>query len=384
VRDALLRRAVKDIDIATPDRPEEVIRLLERAGIKVVPTGIDHGTVTAVIGHDHFEVTSLRRDVETFGRHARVAFVDDWQADAARRDLTINAIFCAPDGVLFDPFGGRGDLAAGRIRFVGDAALRISEDYLRLLRFFRFFAHLGKPPPDAEALAACAQLAPNLRTLSGERLCGETLKLLAAPDPLPALALMIEHGVLPWLLPEARGLDRLQRLIALEDRRGERDSIRRLAALVAEHPLVVAERLRLSNAQRGRLAALCEPPLVVDVALDPQARRRALHRYGRDLVRDLALLAWAAGEAPPADAAWRALLAEIDAWQDVAFPIAGRDVVALGVARGKAVGSLLAAVEAWWQDGDYSADRAACLRELERRVAAWRSAKHGKGEGASS
>src|SRR6202043_3407136 len=183
VRDALLGRAIGDIDIATPLAPEEVMRRLEAAAIKAVPTGIAHGTVTAVVPPRHFEITTLRRDVETFGRHARVAFTDDLAADAARRDFTMNALFLDADGNLFDPMGGLPDLRAGRVRFVGNAETRIREDVLRLLRFYRFHAHYGSGEADTAARAACRDLAHLLPTLSGERVAAETLKLLAAPDP---------------------------------------------------------------------------------------------------------------------------------------------------------------------------------------------------------
>ena len=206
VRDAVAGRPVKDVDLATPDPPERVTALLERAGIKAVPTGLEHGTVTAVSGGRPFEVTTLRVDVETYGRRARVAYTDDWQADAARRDLTINALSCAPDGTLYDPFGGLGDLRGGRVRFIGDPRQRIREDYLRLLRFFRFHAHYGKGGPDPEGLAAATELAAEATDLSGERVRDELLKLLAADDPLPVLELMHAHGVLRSFLPETAGM----------------------------------------------------------------------------------------------------------------------------------------------------------------------------------
>src|SRR5215468_4177027 len=216
VRDALLGRKVSDIDIATHEPPERVMNLLSRAGIKAIPTGIKHGTVTAVVGVRHFEITTLRRDVETYGRHARVEYTDDWAADAARRDFTMNALFCSADGTIYDPFGGLADLRAQRVRFVGDPAERIREDVLRLLRFFRFHAHYGKPPPDPPALAACRDLAHLLPTLSGERVCAETLKLLSAPQPADVVDLMRESGVLAHFLPEATGIDRMRALVAAE------------------------------------------------------------------------------------------------------------------------------------------------------------------------
>ena len=185
VRDAVLERAVKDIDLATPDPPETVIERLEQAGLGAVPTGIDHGTVTAVVGEAHFEITTLRRDVETYGRRARVEFTDDWVADASRRDFTINALFCDPDGTLYDPTGGLGDLKAGRVRFIGDPAQRIDEDVLRILRFFRFHAWYGQEALDQEGFAACRALAHRLPALSGERVAGELFRLLDAADPSP-------------------------------------------------------------------------------------------------------------------------------------------------------------------------------------------------------
>jgi poly(A) polymerase len=365
VRDALLGRAVKDIDIATPLVPEEVMRRLEAARIKAVPTGLAHGTVTAVVPPRHFEITTLRRDVETFGRHARVAFTDDWAADAARRDFTMNALFLDAEGNVFDPVGGLGDLRAGRVRFVGDASTRIREDVLRLLRFYRFHAHYGRGAADAEARAACRALAPLLPTLSGERVAAEMLKLLAAPDPLPTLRMMAEDGVLAALLPEARRLDRLAALVPLEPMP---DALRRLGALLESDvgAAAVAERLRFSNEQRERLAAMAAPSLAVDLAGDERAQRRALHRLGADLYRDLVLLrAGQQGDAAQA----RRLLAFAAGWRPREFPLKGRDVTALGVAEGPEVGRLLAAIEAWWEEGDFRADRKAALAELKRRMA---------------
>src|SRR5262249_44857902 len=237
VRAALLGRAIGDTDIATPPPPDAVPRRLEAAGIKVVPTGLAHGTVTAVVAPRHFEITTLRRDVETYGRHARVEYTDDWAADAARRDFTMNALFCSADGTIYDPFGGLDDLRAQRGRFVGDPAERIREDGLRLLRFVRFHAHAGKPPRDPAALTACRALAHFLPTLSGERVCAETLKLLSAPQPADVVDLMRENGVLAHFLPEATRIDRLRALVAAEavtprDLVPRPDPLRRLGELL--------------------------------------------------------------------------------------------------------------------------------------------------------
>ncbi|MBV9523477.1 MAG: CCA tRNA nucleotidyltransferase [Alphaproteobacteria bacterium] len=362
MRDAILELPIVDIDIATPARPEEVIAALEAARLKAVPTGIAHGTVTAVVPPRHFEITTLRRDVETFGRHARVAFTDDWAADAARRDFTMNALFLEADGNLYDLVGGLADLRAGRVRFVGDAATRIREDVLRLLRFYRFHAHYGRSAPDAAARDACRSLAHLLPTISGERVAAETLKLLNAPDPLPTLRLMAEDGVLAILFPEATRLDRLQALLPLEP---VGDPLRRLAALLpdrADAAERVARRLRLSNAQRHRLLLLAAPPSPVDVTASPQMQRRALRRLGLDGYRDLVLLRAAeSGGGPGIDE----LLREAPGRLPPPFPLRGRDAEALGVPAGPRIGRLLAAVEHWWEEGDFRADRASCLARLE-------------------
>jgi poly(A) polymerase len=375
VRDAILGRAVQDLDIATHDAPETVMALLAAAGIEAIPTGIAHGTVTAVVDKAHFEITTLREDVETYGRRAKVAFTDDWTADAARRDLTINALFCSPDGTLYDPFGGLADLRAGRIRFVGDARTRIREDVLRLLRFFRFYAHYGRPPPDPEARAASKELAHLLPTLSGERVAAETLKLLAASEPASVVALMIEDGIVGHFLPEADGTETLRALVTLEGLGPGTDALRRLAALLdpakgAPGANAVADRLRLSNQQRERLVTLVAPEAGLHVDLTERERRRLLYRLGAGRFRDLALLAWAreiATSGPSvrrAAEAWREMLAAAGAWTPIALPVKGRDALALGVPHGPRVGELIGAVEAWWIAEDFRPDRDACLAKL--------------------
>ncbi len=358
VRDALLRRAVKDIDIATDAEPERVMRLLKHARIRAVPTGIDHGTVTAVIAPAHFEITTLRHDVETFGRHARVAFTDDWMTDASRRDFTMNALFCTIDGTLYDPFGGVEDARAGRVRFVGDPIARITEDVLRLLRFFRFQAHYGLTPPEPAALQACIQLAPRLPRLSGERVQGEVFRLLRAADPVPVVRLMLGNGILEHLLPEATAIGRLA--FAVGAAPGHDDPVFRLAALLDTDragALRVAERLRLSNADSDRLALLTAPPVQVS-SLDP---RQLLYRFGPDTARDLVLLH---------DPERRALAAQAAAqWEDPRFPLQGRDLLELGVPRGPQVGRLLKEIGRWWEDRDYRPTREDCLSELHTRLA---------------
>jgi poly(A) polymerase len=363
VRDALLGRPIGDIDIATPAPPEKIIELLEKSGIKVVPTGLAYGTVTAVVPPRQFEITTLRRDVETYGRRARVAFDANWAADAARRDFTINAIFLAPDGSIHDPVGGLADLQARRVRFVGDPATRIAEDVLRLLRYYRFEARFGTDVGDPEARAACRAAAHLLPTLSGERVCQELVKLLATPDPVAVLQMMQVDGVLAVALPEARRLGRLRQMIAIEP---EPDPHRRLAALVevdGEGALALAARLRFSNTWRDRLHGLA-PPWPLDPRGEAEAQRRSLYLLGAERYRDVALLQAAEGEMSRSRLAELLDLASI--WTPPVFPLAGRDVTALGIPPGERVGDLLGAVRRWWEEGDFTADRAACHAHLRQ------------------
>jgi len=366
VRDSLAARSVIDIDIATPEPPTRVLELLAAARIKAVPTGLDHGTVTAIVDGRPFEITTLRRDVETDGRRAVVAFTDSWAEDAARRDFTINALSADPDGTLHDPFGGFADLAAGRVRFVGEAELRIREDVLRILRFFRFHAHYGKGDPDGAGLDACRKLAHLLPGLSGERIAAELRRLLAAPDPAATLERMRAAGILAPILPEIADLARLRGLQALADA-AARDPLLRLSAVLPGDAAVaraVAERLRLSNDERTWLELLAAPPAHVWPARGEAALRRALHRLGPDLVRDLGLLAIARGDIemgrPAVDAA--------AVWMPVALPVRGQDALELGVPAGPRVGQLIASVESWWEENDYRPDRAACLQRLKSLV----------------
>ena len=371
VRDALLGRPVKDVDIATHDDPHRVTALLKAAGIRAIPTGIEHGTVTAVVGPAHFEITTLREDIETDGRRAKVAFTDDWVADAARRDFTFNAIFCAPDGTIYDPFDGIADLKAGRVRFVGDAETRINEDVLRLLRFFRFHAWYGRGLPDAEGLAACRKLAHLLPNLSGERVAAETLRLLGAEDPSPSFALMRQEGILPHFLAEAQNIPRLTALVAIERGFREADALRRLATVLdvtAAGALAVARRLKLSNADTERLTALAAPESGVTVTNESKLRRREIYALGAPRYRDLAFIAWAEAKAAGGgdDSAFAAMVAAADTWKSTALPVKGRDVLALGVENGPEVGRLLKAIETWWIENDFAPDREACLTRLRK------------------
>ena len=318
VRDAILVRPITDIDVATTLPPDEVMARLAAAAVKCVPTGLAHGTVTAVASEDKrvVEITTLRRDVETYGRHAKVAFTDDWAEDAARRDFTINALSADRNGTVFDYYGGVEDLRAGRIRFVGAPAERIAEDYLRLLRFFRFFAAVGRPPADADALVACREAAAHIGGLSGERIAKELLALLGVDDPAPTLALMAGEGILAHIDPHLSDTGRASAVAALERRLElNADPVRRLAGLIDDAApeggaLVgesVAARLRLSNADRARIAACLAPDAVPDTTpdngpdaaimpgLSETAAQRALYRSGPEAFVDRVLIGGAGG-----------------------------------------------------------------------------------------
>ncbi len=347
VRDALVGFPVADIDIATPLTPDKVIAALEAAGVRAVPTGVEHGTVTAVADRRPFEVTTLRRDVETDGRRAVVAFSEDWAEDAGRRDFRLNALYADREGRLWDYVGGGVDDAlAGRVVFVGDPDRRIREDYLRVLRFFRFYAWYGKGAPDADGLAACGRLKEGLTKLSAERVSKELLRLFAAPDPRPATRLMAETGVLAELLPFPLELDRFEAMVAI----GEEPELR-LSALLPDDPAVVAmaaERLRLSNPQRDRLLGAAAP---VDLGLDAKGARAAIYRAGNATFADRVRRAWAADLARGEEA--RKLLDKAKSWEPPRFPLGGSDVMALGIPMGPEVGRLLREVETWWVEHDF-------------------------------
>lgn len=359
VRNSLMGQPVDDIDIATRLRPEETIQALQAAGLKAVPTGVEHGTVTGVSGRRPYEITTLRRDVETDGRRAVVAFTEDWAEDAARRDFRLNALYVDAQGAVFDPTGGGlADAAAGRIVFVGEAETRIREDYLRILRFFRFYAWYGRGAPDATGLGACARLKDGMARLSAERVSKELLKLLAAPDPRPALRAMRDSGVLAQVLPEADPLERAEAMCALSA-----DPVLRLSALLPEDEAAVREaarRLRLSNAVRDRLAAMVADGPEVAPGADPAAARAALYRLGRTAFEDR--LARAEAEGGGDGAPLRALA---ETWTPPRMPVGGRDLARLGVAPGPETGRLLKAFEADWIAADFPTEgHEARLRRL--------------------
>ena len=358
VRDTLLGRPVADIDLASPLPPDAVIAALRDAGIRVVPTGMDHGTVTAVVDGHGFEITTLRRDVETDGRHAVVAFTTDWRTDASRRDFTINAMSMTQDGAVFDYFGGVDDLNAGIVRFVGDAATRIAEDYLRILRFFRFFAWYGRVEPDAATLAALQAGVHGLHRLSAERVWSELAKILSAPDPRRAIALMETVGVIAAVIPEGADPARLVHLI---DAGAPVDPILRLSALLTGDPVAFAERLKLSGLDRDRLVAL-RGASVPEPDADDATLRRALADNEGALLMDRS---WLVGGS---SAAWSGLRNRIAAMPRPVFPLSGRDVVSAGQPPGPAVGTILRHVRSWWMERGCVDDLASCRGELLRRV----------------
>lgn len=383
VRNSLLGLPAGDVDLATTWRPEEVAERAKAAGIKVVPTGIDHGTVTLVIEGTPFEVTTLRRDVATHGRRAEVAFGTGWKEDAERRDFTINALYANSEGEIFDHVGGLADIESRTLRFIGNAAERVAEDYLRILRFFRFFAHYGSGRPDAEGLRACAQARAKLSTLSAERVWGEMKKLLSAEDPGRALLWMRQAGVLGEVLPETEkwGIDAIPGLIAAEKIFSwAPDPLLRLAAIVppdSERLRGLAERLRLSKAEAAYLVRFAEAPAIAptlpDAALD-----RELYRCGKEGIIARLKLSLASArrksETDPAflaeTASFQRLLARAEKWQRPVFPLNGADVLNTGVAPGPKVGELLSQLESFWVERNFSVDRATLVARLESLVRA--------------
>ena len=370
VRNAILGAPVGDIDIATTLTPDAVTTALAQAGLKAVPTGIEHGTVTAVAHGRPFEITTLRRDVATDGRRAVVAFTGDWGEDAQRRDFRLNALYADPAGRLYDPTaGGLADVRAGRIVFVGDPATRIREDGLRILRFFRFLAWYGRGEPDAAGLGACAALRGCIAQLSAERVSAELLKLLAAEDPRAAVRLMAQAGVLAEALPEAHALGRFEQLVAIET--GilfSQDALLRLAALLPDEPAAAAAlavRLRLANAQRDRLAAALDPEPRLVSWMSPRDARKLVYRLGVQAFCDKVMLAWAASDRPAAAIQWRALLPTAQTWTPPRFPLTGDEVMAAGVPQGPLVGEVMREVEAWWAENDFPGDKLALIERLK-------------------
>jgi poly(A) polymerase len=359
VRNELLHLAVSEFDIATTAVPQEVVRRVERAGWKAVPTGIAHGTITVVIDGKPFEVTTLRQDVETYGRKAKVLFGRDWIADAQRRDFTVNALSASADGTVYDYVDGLADIAARRVRFIGDPGKRIAEDYLRILRFFRFHAWYGSGTPDAAGLHACIAARGGLEALSRERVRMELLKLLLAPHATPALAIMAEAGLLGAVLGGVPLLASYENTVKTEAAIGVAgDTVRRLGALgvlVKEDAERLTERLRLSNAEAERLKALDGWWNVTPAA----GGRVLLYRLGPESFSDCVLVAWSRSRAGAADRAWHELATLPQRWTAPAFPLKATDLMSRGFAAGPGLGAALRLAEHFWIDADFPEDRAA-------------------------
>lgn len=370
VRNRLVGRPVDDLDIATILTPDRVTAALKAARIRVVPTGIDHGTVTAISNHRPHEITTLRRDVTTDGRRATVAFTEDWAEDAQRRDFTLNALYARRDGGIYDPTGhGVADAKAGRIVFVGDPEQRLREDHLRNLRFFRFYAWFGKGAPDPAAVAACTALRDHVDGLASERISKEVLKLLAADDPRAAVRLMAETGVLEVILKGPANLARFDALVEIEtDQLFETDPVLRLAALLPDDQLAasrLAERLRFANADRDRIVAALAPTPVLKSWMSPREIRREVYRIGQPTFRDRAKLAWAASPRTATTMQWRGLIALVEGWSPPTLPLTGQDILSAGVPKGPMVGQVMREVEDWWIDHDFLDDKLSVIEKLK-------------------
>jgi poly(A) polymerase len=365
-----MAKPIDDIDIATTRPPDQVNEALQAAGLRGVPTGIDHGTVTAISGGKPYEVTTLRRDVETDGRRAVVSFTQDWSEDAQRRDFRFNALYADLHGQLYDPTGeGVSDAREGRVVFVGDATTRIREDYLRILRFFRFHAWYGRGEADHEALAACKALKDGIESLAAERVQKELLKLLAADDPRAALRLMAATSVLSSILPVVTSLARFEALMTIQtEQLFENDPELRLAALIPDDPGVasqLAERLRLSNALKDRLVAAAGKSPRITSWMSPRETRRAVYALGARAFADRVKLAWAGADRTAATPQWRGLLALGESWTPPPFPLTGEDVLKAGVPKGPMVGEVMREVETWWIDQDFIEDKFSVIERLK-------------------
>jgi len=372
VRNALLKIPIGDIDIATTALPAEVMRRAKAAGIKSVPTGIEHGTVTLVVDGQPFEVTTLREDTETFGRKAKVAFGRDWVADAQRRDFTINGLSVDADGVVHDHVGGFDDIAARRVRFIGDPNQRIAEDYLRILRFFRMHAAYGHGEPDRAGYLACIDARAGLATLSAERVRMEMLKLMIADGAAAALVAMADGGLLLSIFGGVAYTGPFAAMVAAERALGlKADPVRRLGALavaVTEDARRLAVRLRLSNNETRALDSMGHRWWRLAGMNEATARRR-LYRLGADRYRDRLMLAWARAGADTDPAPWRELATLPQRWSAPKFPLKAADFVARGIAEGPALGHVLALAEDAWLAADFPLDELALKAIADQTVA---------------
>jgi len=364
VRNALLNVPVGEVDLATTLTPKEVVSAAEEAGLKVHPTGIEHGTVMVIADAKPFEVTTLRVDVETYGRRARVQFTDDWQLDAARRDFTMNALYCDATGEVHDPLGGYKDLRARRVRFVGKPAERIKEDYLRILRFFRFNAQYGQGAPDASGLKHCVRLRRHLASLSGERIRQELWKLLAARGAQRMLRVMNETGIARQLLGENGELRALGRMAATDRAlKLAPDPLLRLE-LLSGNAENFRQSLKLTNAEMRRLKDVKHSG-TLSPQLRSNERKVVLHQLGRQAYVDSVRLAWGRSKAPFDDKRWKSLLLFERKTALPQFPVSGEDLKLMGIEAGPRMGAILKVLEDWWTASGFPEDKAVVLKRLE-------------------
>lgn len=371
MRNALWGEPVADVDLATQLTPEAVIKHLDAASIKSVPTGIAHGTVTAVIGRKPYEITTLRKDVETDGRRAVVAYTNDWLEDAQRRDFTVNALYAAQNGTIYDPLDqGLTDIEARRFRFVGEASDRVQEDYLRILRLFRFVAWYGREASITQsALTACRENRQGLKTLSAERVWSEIKKLLSATDPSRSVRILLQQHILDVILPEASNSDGLDHLIRLEARENiQPDPLLRLMAMMGREPLPAAglsKRLKLSNKEKTRLIDWASNDVSLSHDMDERAQKQAIYRSGKTAFIDRARLRAAGAEDPVECANWIALAEYAQRWSLPTFPLRGSDVMEAGVPKGPKVGKAMTALEALWVRSGFTTQKPQLLAALK-------------------
>ena len=363
VRDSILELEIKEIDLATSAKPEEVCLMLTSSGMKPILTGISHGTVSVVSGKYKFEITTLRADIETSGRHARVSFIEDWIEDSYRRDFTFNAIYADPDGTLYDPTGGFSDLKDGIVRFIGDPSLRISEDHLRILRYFRFFGHFSKKVADHSALEACKIHASSLLKISPERIIKELLSIMSCPDPASVLKLMAEADVLQKFLPEATQFDLLTRLTRIDA--ADPDPLRRISITLKANKTEVNNRLKLLRLPAKQSERILE---IINIQFlyhefDEKLLSKTFYKEGKIKFIDIVYCSWAQGE-PRYDSKWQKILSFYSDFSIPKFPLIGSDVLILGF-NGPEVGKLLQEVRDWWVQENFIPDREGCLYKLE-------------------
>ncbi len=369
VRDALLGRKIIDIDVACRLIPEESLKRLEQAGVKVVPTGLKHGTITAVMGKSNFEITTLRRDEETDGRRAEVVYIDDWQEDAQRRDFTINAFYLDLDGSLYDPCGGLRDITARKVRFIGDADQRIHEDGLRILRFFRFAAQIGQGEMDSAGLAACLKNKSLIDGLSGERLAQEIFKILRSDNLLPVMKVMNEGGILDKIIPNHEDIQKLNAYVRLEKTLEKCNILARLSCLLRKDKTAIKNinrHLKLSNKQVKILKNYADHDISIQADMSQKDIRRIIYHHGRDMFIFALLQSWAYVMADESHETWRKILAYGEAWLIPTFPVQGKDLMARGVKSGAEIGQQLRALELEWVQSDFHLTREEILEQVTR------------------